>query len=120
MQTRHATRRPWESSTHSARNGHLPALSRGADKHHSAEGAGRTRRRRGRRLVRHAWYDAAVARELEFLQRRPVDDHLSPCVFASQSGAVGETQGLGGHAASARAARETNQRKTAQLFFITS
>ena len=47
-----------------------------------------------------------------------LDDHVSSGIFVAQSGAFGKTQNLGRHAPRHRAPRETDQRKTTQLFLV--
>src|SRR5204862_2974083 len=108
----------WKSRTNSARNANLPAVFDGTDRDHQTESARRPRRGGGGRTSRHARADARIAWTLGFIQRHAADGDLSPGLSIAKPIAVGKTQSLGRHDASPGAARQTDQRKAAKLFFV--
>src|ERR1700756_1960707 len=118
MPAGHAGRLIWKPSADAGRNADVPALSPRTDRHYSAEGAGRAGRSRGGRSAWRARDDARIARTLALIQRHPVDDYVSSSLPAAEPVPLRETESLGRHAASARATRKTNQRKTTELFSV--
>ena len=118
MPAGHAGRVIWEPRADAGRNADVPALLGRTDRYYSTESAGRAGRGRGRRSARSAGDDARIARTLALIQRHPVDDNVSSSLPAAEPVALRETKSLGRHAASARATRKTNQRKTTRLFSV--
>src|SRR5581483_3811039 len=118
MPAGHAARLLWEPRTNAGRNADVPALPHRADRHYSAQSAGRSRCGRCGRPAWRAWGHARIARALAFLQPDAVDDHLSSSVSAAEPVTHREAESLGRHAPSARTTRKTDQRETAKLFSV--
>src|SRR5579864_9664705 len=118
MPTGYAGQRLRQSTADSARDGNLPAVPDGADRNHSTESNRRTGRSSSGRTSWNPSADARIARTVERIQRHAANDHLSPRIPVAKPGPEGKTQGLGRHDAGPRAARKTDQRKTAQLFSL--
>src|SRR5947208_2858329 len=114
----HAGRLVREPCADTGRDADMPPLSHRADRYYSAQGPGRAGRSRCRRPSWSTRDDAGIARALALIQRHSVDDHLSSRLPAAEPVALRETESLGRHDAGARAARKTNQRKTAKLFSV--
>src|SRR5437763_117795 len=118
MPSEYAARLLREPCANSGGDADMPALPCRADRYYSAHGAGRAGLSRSRGPSWSARDNAGIARALAFIQRHAVDDHLSSRLPAAEPVALRETESLGRHDAGARAARKTNQRKTAKLFSV--
>ena len=100
-------------------NADMPSLSRRTDRNHSPESTRRAWRRRGGRPARNPRQHARTARPMaRIINETPLMITYHPAYLAAKPGAVGKTQGLGGHAACSRTAGAPDQRKAAQLFLM--
>src|SRR6185312_1289465 len=118
MPAGHAGRFVWEPRTDPGRNADVPPLLARTDRHYRTESVGRAGRSRGGRSARRTRDDARIARALALIQQHSVNDYVSSSLPAAEPVPLRETESLGRHAASARATRKTNQRKTTELFSV--